>query len=57
MIIGPEAIVSFLSQEMTLSPGDLIACGTSVGATSLKLGDVVEVSIEGIGTLSNMFSE
>lgn len=43
MILSPEKIVSCLSQDMTLNPGDLIACGTSIGARPVKPGMVVEV--------------
>lgn len=49
MIMSPAKIVSLLSKDMTLEPGDLIACGTSVGARPIKAGDRVEVVIEGIG--------
>lgn len=49
MFFGPEQIVSALSRDMTLMPGDVIACGTSLGARPVKPGDVVEVVIEGIG--------
>jgi 2-keto-4-pentenoate hydratase/2-oxohepta-3-ene-1,7-dioic acid hydratase in catechol pathway len=41
---------------MTLMPGDVIACGTSIGIGSIKDGSTVEVSIEGIGVLSNTLS-
>jgi 2-keto-4-pentenoate hydratase/2-oxohepta-3-ene-1,7-dioic acid hydratase in catechol pathway len=51
MILSPERIVSALSQDMTLNPGDLIACGTSLGARPVKPGMTVEVVIDGIGTL------
>lgn len=54
MIIPPARIVSLLSREMTLEPGDLIACGTSVGALPMRPGMTVEVSIDGIGTLRNL---
>ena len=53
MIFPPAALVSRLSRELTLLPGDLIACGTSLGIGVLRPGAVVEVAIEGIGTLSN----
>jgi 2-keto-4-pentenoate hydratase/2-oxohepta-3-ene-1,7-dioic acid hydratase in catechol pathway len=53
MILPPARIVSLISREVTLEPGDVIACGTSVGALPMKPGATVEVSIEGIGTLSN----
>lgn len=52
MILPPAEIVSLLSQDMTLNPGDLIACGTSLGARPIKPGMVVEVVIEGIGGVS-----
>ena len=53
MILPPARIVSLISREMTLEPGDLIACGTSVGALPMRAGMVVEVVIDGIGTLRN----
>jgi 2-keto-4-pentenoate hydratase/2-oxohepta-3-ene-1,7-dioic acid hydratase in catechol pathway len=53
MILSPERQVSLISQEMTLLPGDVIAVGTSLGVGSLAAGALVEVSIEGIGTLQN----
>jgi 2-keto-4-pentenoate hydratase/2-oxohepta-3-ene-1,7-dioic acid hydratase in catechol pathway len=49
MILPPEQIVSRLSQDMTLNPGDLIACGTSIGARPVKPGMQVAVVIDGIG--------
>lgn len=56
MIIPPARIVSLLSRDITLEPGDLIACGTSVGALPMRPGMTVEVTIEGIGTLKNTFA-
>jgi 2-keto-4-pentenoate hydratase/2-oxohepta-3-ene-1,7-dioic acid hydratase in catechol pathway len=55
MIFPPAAIVSRLSREMTLRPGDLIACGTSIGAGPMRPGAVVDVTIDGVGTLSNPY--
>jgi 2-keto-4-pentenoate hydratase/2-oxohepta-3-ene-1,7-dioic acid hydratase in catechol pathway len=55
MIFSPGTIVHALSQDMTLEPGDVIACGTSLGVLPMKPGSVVEVIIEGIGTLRNNF--
>ncbi|MFK7870295.1 MAG: fumarylacetoacetate hydrolase family protein [Roseobacter sp.] len=52
MMMPPAEIVSHLSQDMTLNPGDLIACGTSIGARPIKPGMTVEVVIEGIGGVS-----
>ena len=51
MILTPAQIVSLLSQDMTLNPGDLIACGTSLGARPIKAGQRIEVVIDGIGAL------
>ena len=52
----PARIVGMISQDVTLSPGDVICCGTSVGVGSMKEPEnLVEVTIEGIGTLSNRF--
>ena len=55
LIFQPAEIVSALSQDMTLDAGDIICCGTSVGVGSMKPGTVVEVTIEGIGTLRNQY--
>ena len=46
-------IVSYISQIMTLLPGDVIATGTPSGIGKLSRGDVVEVRLEGIGVLRN----
>ena len=48
-----DVVIRYISQIMTLWPGDLIATGTPQGVAPLKAGDVVEVTIEGIGTLRN----
>ena len=48
-------LVSLISNDMTLYPGDLIICGTSVGVGSMKPGSRIEIQIEGIGALSNTF--
>jgi 2-keto-4-pentenoate hydratase/2-oxohepta-3-ene-1,7-dioic acid hydratase in catechol pathway len=55
MIFPAPRLVSLLSQDMTLNPGDLIACGTSVGVGSMKPGSLIEVDIDGIGRLANRF--
>lgn len=57
MIFSPAQLVSLISRDMTLEPGDLIACGTSLGVLPMKAGNVVEVSIEGIGTLRNEYRQ
>ena len=46
-------LVSLISHDMSLLPGDLILCGTSLGIGSMKPGSQVSVEIEGIGTLHN----
>ncbi|MEY2956434.1 MAG: hypothetical protein RL123_1162 [Pseudomonadota bacterium] len=51
MILPPAEIVRLISRDMTLEPGDVIACGTSIGARPVRAGERVEVVIEGIGTL------
>ena len=53
MIFPPEELVSRISHDMTLLPGDVIACGTSLGVGSIRDGASVEISIEGIGSLTN----
>ncbi len=56
MTMSPQDLVSRLSHDMTLLPGDVIACGTSLGVGSMKDGCSVEVFIEGIGSLVNVLS-
>lgn len=53
MIFPPHELVSRISHDVTLLPGDVIACGTSLGVGSIKDGVTVEVSIDGIGSLRN----
>jgi 2-keto-4-pentenoate hydratase/2-oxohepta-3-ene-1,7-dioic acid hydratase in catechol pathway len=60
LIFGIDHVVSFLSQTVTLEPGDVIATGTPPGVgfarkppIFLKPGDVVEVEVEGLGVLTN----
>lgn len=55
MRFSVERLVSLISQDMTLYPGDVILCGTSVGVGSMKPGSTVEVEIPGIGRLTNRF--
>src|SRR5438477_10730333 len=49
-------LIAFISSVMTLLPGDVILTGTPAGVGPLVAGDVVEVSIDGIGTLRNAVS-
>jgi 2-keto-4-pentenoate hydratase/2-oxohepta-3-ene-1,7-dioic acid hydratase in catechol pathway len=53
MIFSPQELLSRISCDVALLPGDVIACGTSVGVGSIKDGATVEVSIDGIGSLQN----
>jgi 2-keto-4-pentenoate hydratase/2-oxohepta-3-ene-1,7-dioic acid hydratase in catechol pathway len=53
MIFKPAFLVSFVSNVMTLNPGDVIMTGTPEGVSPMKPGDTIEVEIEGIGTLRN----
>jgi 2-keto-4-pentenoate hydratase/2-oxohepta-3-ene-1,7-dioic acid hydratase in catechol pathway len=55
MVFSPPQIVSLLSKEMTLHPGDIISCGTSVGVLPMRPNTVVEVVIDGIGSLVNTY--
>ena len=58
MFFPPAKLVSLLSADVTLMPGDVIACGTSVGVGVMsKPENTVDVTIEGIGTLSNSFAQ
>lgn len=53
LIFGVYTLLSFISHVMTLLPGDVIATGTPPGVGPLAPGDLVEIEIEGIGTLAN----
>ncbi|MEK9672839.1 MAG: fumarylacetoacetate hydrolase family protein [Rhodospirillaceae bacterium] len=56
MLRTPAKLISEISHDVTLMPGDMIACGTNVGVGSMKdPSNAIEISIEGIGTLSNTF--
>jgi 2-keto-4-pentenoate hydratase/2-oxohepta-3-ene-1,7-dioic acid hydratase in catechol pathway len=48
-----DVVIRYISQIMTLEPGDLIATGTPQGVGPVVAGDAIEVSIEGIGQLRN----
>jgi 2-keto-4-pentenoate hydratase/2-oxohepta-3-ene-1,7-dioic acid hydratase in catechol pathway len=53
MVFAPEVLVSYISQIMTLLPGDVVLTGTPEGVGALQVGDSVVVEIEGIGRLDN----
>lgn len=52
-IFALDVIIRYISRVMTLFPGDLIPTGTPAGVGPLNAGDIVEVTVEGIGTLRN----
>jgi len=53
MLFDLPTLISFISQVVTLEPGDLIFTGTSGKPAELHDGDVVEIEVESVGTLSN----
>lgn len=53
MVFSPDFLVSYISQVMTLLPGDVILTGTPEGVGGMQVGDRVRVEIEGIGFLEN----
>lgn len=53
MLHNIPKIISYVSQNMTLLPGDIILTGTPSGITRIEAGQIVECEIEGIGTLLN----
>jgi 2-keto-4-pentenoate hydratase/2-oxohepta-3-ene-1,7-dioic acid hydratase in catechol pathway len=55
MFFSPTELVSRLSRDMTLEPGDVILCGTSLGVLPMKPGSEIEVQIDGIGALRHRY--
>ena len=53
LAFGPATLVEFISQVMTLLPGDVILTGTPAGVSPVHPGDKIEVEVEGIGILTN----
>ena len=53
MIFSPEYLVSYISQAMTLLPGDVVLTGTPEGVGPVVVGDRIRIEIEGIGCLDN----
>lgn len=53
MVFTIRQMIAFTSSVMTLNPGDILMTGTPAGTGMIKAGDTVEISIEGIGSLSN----
>ncbi len=58
MFFPPHRLVAAISKDVTLMPGDIIACGTSLGAgTMADAHNVVDIVIDGVGSLSNVFDQ
>jgi len=58
MFFPPHKLVAAVSKDMTLMPGDIIACGTSVGVGVMdQANNVVDIVIDGVGTLTNKFDQ
>ncbi|MFT3745185.1 MAG: fumarylacetoacetate hydrolase family protein [Pyrinomonadaceae bacterium] len=53
MVFPVDFLIRYISNMMTLNPGDVIATGTPSGVSKMNPGDVCEVEIEGIGVLTN----
>lgn len=53
MVFPVDFLIRYISNQMTLNAGDIIATGTPSGVSKLTVGDICEVTIEGIGTLRN----
>ncbi len=53
MVFSPDFLVSYISQVMTLLPGDVVLTGTPQGVGALQVGDRVRIEIEGIGQIEN----
>lgn len=52
-IFGLDVLIHYISHIMTLEPGDLLSTGTPAGVSPVKSGDVMEVTVSGVGTLRN----
>jgi 2-dehydropantoate 2-reductase len=58
MFFAPHKLVAAISKDVTLMPGDIIACGTSLGAGAMgDAHNVVDISIDGVGKLTNIFDQ
>lgn len=57
MTYSPDYLVAYISEIMTLLPGDIILTGTPAGVGPLNVGDQVRVEIEGIGGLNNSVAQ
>lgn len=58
MFFPPHRLVAAVSKDVTLMPGDIVACGTSLGAGTMgEAHNVVDIVIEGVGKLTNAFDQ
>ena len=57
LFVQPVELVSRLSYFMTLEPGYIVSCGTGPGALPMKPGSTIDVSIDGIWTLTNVYED
>jgi 2-keto-4-pentenoate hydratase/2-oxohepta-3-ene-1,7-dioic acid hydratase in catechol pathway len=57
LIFALDAVIRHIAQAMTLFPGDLIPTGTPSGVGPVVAGDVMEISVEGVGTLRNRVAD
>ncbi len=53
MVFSVEFLIKYISRQMTLEAGDIIATGTPSGVSKMNSGDICEIELEGIGKLSN----
>jgi len=53
LIFSIEEVVSYISRYVTLIPGDVIYTGTPGNTKAMAPGDVIEIEVEGVGTLRN----
>jgi 2-keto-4-pentenoate hydratase/2-oxohepta-3-ene-1,7-dioic acid hydratase in catechol pathway len=53
LVFPVPRLISFISEVMTLHPGDVIATGTPAGIGAMEPGDSIEVRVEGVGSLTN----
>ena len=53
MVFGVATLIEYITTFMTLLPGDVLLTGTPEGVGPIAAGDVVEVEVEGLGTLAN----
>ena len=53
LILDIPTLIEYITEWITLEPGDVIATGTPAGVAPVKVGDIIEIDIPGIGVLRN----